>query len=504
MTNGGNNRIQLGFPVGDGGVKSGNRGGAGGRLFASDIDWWTVGTYVVMVFFGWLNIYAAVYNEEQTGIFDLSQRYGMQMLWICISLSLAVSILLIDGKYWHMLAYPFYFAMLGVMLFVLFFGHTSHGAQSWLAVGRIKIQPVEFMKFVTALALARYMSAYDFNLRTRKAIYNIGLIVGIPVLLILGQNDTGSAMVFGAFLFMLYREGLGAGLYVVGLMLVFLFIISFLLEPLPILFIVLGLCLAAQAVANRNARDTIRYLALVLLLGIAVFGILSICGVEIGFYRALIVGTVLSAPWIVHYAMRHHLPNLWKFVALFAGAIVFTGMVDYVFDNVLQLHQQKRILDLLGIENDPHGWSYNVIQSKIAIGSGGVLGKGFLGGTQTRFSFVPEQSTDFIFCTVGEEWGFLGAIGVVALFVFLILRLMRMGERQKEPFGRIYCYSVAAIIFVHFTINIAMTVGLFPVVGIPLPFFSYGGSSLLAFTLLLFVAVRLDASQYDETARKLL
>lgn len=477
---------------------------AGGRLFASDIDWWTVGTYVLMVFFGWLNIYAAVYNEEQAGIFDLSQRYGMQMLWIGIGFFLAVSILLIDGKYWHMLAYPFYFAMLGVMLFVLLFGREINGAKAWLVVGPVQIQPAEFMKFVTALALARYMSAYNFDLHSGKALYYIGWIIGIPVLLILAQNDTGSAMVFAAFFIMLYREGFGSELYVVALMLILLFVISFLLEPLPILFIVLLLCLTAQGIVNRNWRDTARYLALVLLLGVVVFGLLTVCGVGIGSYRSMLIGTALSLPWLVRYAMRHHLPNLWKFVALFAGAVLFTGMVDYVFDNVLQVHQQKRILDLLGIEKDPHGWSYNVIQSKIAIGSGGFLGKGFLGGTQTRFSFVPEQSTDFIFCTVGEEWGFVGSAGVVALFIFLILRLMRMGERQKEPFGRIYCYSVAAIFFVHFVVNIGMTVGLFPVVGIPLPFFSYGGSSLLAFTLLLFVAVRLDASQYDENTRKLL
>ncbi len=494
------NKITFGPLPGSGG----NGGGGGGRLFASDIDWWTVGIYVLMVLFGWLNIYAAVFNEDYPGIFNLSQRYGMQMLWIGISFLMAVSILLIDGKYWHMLAYPFYAGMIGVMLFVLLFGREVNGARSWLVIGSVQIQPAEFMKFVTALALARYMSAYNFNLHTRKAVYNIGLLIGFPVLLILAQNDTGSAMVFGAFFLMLYREGFGAGIYVVALMMVFLFIISFLLEPLPILFIVFGVCLTAQGVANRNGRDTVRYLALVLLLGVTVFCLLTVCGVEVGFYRALIAGAALSAPWVVRYAMRHHLPNLWKFVALFAGAIVFTGLVDYVFDNILQIHQQKRILDLLGIENDPHGWSYNVIQSKIAIGSGGFVGKGFLGGTQTRFSFVPEQSTDFIFCTVGEEWGFLGSLGVVALFVVLILRLMRMGERQKEPFGRIYCYSVAAIFFVHFAINIAMTIGLFPVVGIPLPFFSYGGSSLIAFTLLLFVAVRLDASQYDEAARKLL
>ncbi len=478
--------------------------GAGGRLFASDIDWWTVGIYVLMVFFGWMNIYAAVFNEEQAGIFDLTQRYGMQMLWIGISFFIAVSILLIDGKYWHMLAYPFYFTMLAVMLAVMLFGQEVNGARSWLVFGPVKIQPAEFMKFVTALALARYMSAYNFDLRSGKALYYIGLIIGIPVLLILAQNDTGSAMVFAAFFLMLYREGFGSALYVVALMLIFLFIISFLLEPLPILFIVLLLCLLAQGIANRNWRDTVRYLALVLLLGIAVFVLLPLVGGRVSLYHAMLAGVGLSLPWLVRYAVRRHLPNLWQFAVLFAGAVLFTGAVDYVFDNVLQIHQQKRILDLLGIENDPHGWSYNVIQSKIAIGSGGFLGKGFLGGTQTRFSFVPEQSTDFIFCTVGEEWGFVGTLGVVLLFLFLILRLMQMGERQKEPFGRIYCYSVAAIFFMHFAINIGMTIGLFPVVGIPLPFFSYGGSSLMSFTILLFVAIRLDASQYDENARKLL
>lgn len=475
----------------------------GPRLFASDIDWWTVGIYTLMVFFGWFNIYAAVFNED-AAILDLGQRSGMQLLWIGVSFFIAISILLIDGKYWHMFAYPFYFLGLGVMVFVLLFGQEVNGAKAWLVFGPVKIQPVEFMKFVTALALARYMSAYNFNLHTGKALYYIGLLIGTPVLLILAQNDTGSAMVFAAFFIMLYREGFGSALYVIALMLILLFVISFLLEPLPILLIVLLLCLGAQGLVNRNWRATLRYLALVLLLATLLFSLTPLIGIDLTPTRAILIGMALSIPWLVRYAIRRHQPNLWIFATVFSGAVLFTGIVDYVFNNILQLHQQKRILDLLGIENDPHGWSYNVIQSKIAIGSGGFFGKGFLGGTQTRFSFVPEQSTDFIFCTVGEEWGFVGSLGVVLLFFFLILRLMRMGERQKEPFGRIYCYSVAAIFFMHFFINIGMTIGLFPVVGIPLPFFSYGGSSLMAFTILLFVAIRLDASQYDESARKLL
>lgn len=474
------------------------------RLFASDIDWWTVAIYLVMVIFGCINVYAAVYNEETTGFFDLSQRSGMQSLWAGISICVAISILLIDAKYYHMLAYPFYFIGLAVMLFVLLFGQEVNGAKAWIALGPVKIQPVEFMKLVTALALARYMSSYHFDIKSWKALYYIGLIIGLPVMLIILQNDTGSALVFAAFFIMLYREGFGAALYVIVLLLAFLFIISFLFEPLPIFIFILLVCLCTQAIVNRNWRDTLRYLALVLLYTTVVFFLFKITGIKVGLFLSLIIGMVLSLPTLAKYVYNRHLPNVWLFGALFLGAVVFTNMVDYIFDNVMQTHQQDRILDMLGLKDDPHGVSYNVIQSKIAIGSGGFSGKGFLGGTQTRFSFVPEQATDFIYCTVGEEWGFLGSTLVIVLFVLLIIRLMKMGERQSEAFGRIYCYSVAAIFFMHFAINIAMTIGLFPVVGIPLPFFSYGGSSLLAFTALLFIAVRLDASQYDESSRKLL
>lgn len=474
------------------------------RLFASDIDWWTVAIYVVMVVFGLVNIYAAVFDEDAPEFFDFARRSGKQALWAGISFFSAICILLIDGKYWHLLAYPIYFLMLGVMLFVVLFGTEVNGAKAWIDVGSIRIQPVEFMKFGTALALARYMSAYNFNLKSGTALYYIGLIIGGPILLILLQNDTGSGLVFAAFFIMLYREGMGAGLYIFVLVMIFLGIISFLLEPFPLAVIVLLICLSAQGAVNGNWRDTLRYLALVFLFFLGIETALFLTESHLSSMVVLLISMGLSIPFLVRYSLKKNVSNLWMFAVLFIGAIVFTNAVDYMFDNVLQTHQQKRILDILGIENDPHKWSYNVIQSKIAIGSGGFLGKGFLGGTQTRFSFVPEQSTDFIFCTVGEEWGFVGALFVVVLFVMLILRLMSMGERQKEPFGRIYCYSVAAIFFMHFFINIGMTIGLFPVVGIPLPFFSYGGSSLLAFTILLFVAIRLDASQYDENSRKLL
>lgn len=473
-------------------------------LMSAGLDWWTILIYIALVLFGWINIYAAVYNDDHRSIFDLSQSYGKQIVWMGICLCLAVAILLIEDKYYHMFAYPFYYTGLVVMTLVMLFGTEVNGARAWIDVGSVRIQPVEFMKFVTALALAKFMSSYNFNIKEWKGLYYIGLIIGAPVVLILLQNDTGSAMVFTAFVIMLYREGFGKLLYILGLLLAFLFIISFLMEPFPIIFIVMLLCIAGEGVVNGNWSKSFRYLGIVLLLTLLLGLIFHVTEVDIDPSYTMIIAIILSLPFVVLYSFNRRLSNVWVFIGVFVGAVLFTEVVDYVFDNILQTHQQKRILDLLGLEKDPRGASYNVIQSKIAIGSGGINGKGFLEGTQTKFSFVPEQSTDFIFCTIGEEWGFLGSAMVVILFVILILRIMKMGERQKEPFARVYCYCVAAIIFMHFTINITMTIGLFPVVGIPLPFFSYGGSSLLAFTILLFVAIRLDSNQYEESGRKLL
>ena len=472
-------------------------------LMKSGIDWWVVLIYAVLVVFGWINIYAAVYNDDHRSIFDVTQRYGMQLIWIAISFFVGVCILLIEDKYYHILAYPLYFTGLAVMALVLIFGTEVNGAKAWIDIGAVRIQPVEFMKIVTALALAKFMSAYNFDIRSWKALYYIGLIIMAPVMLILLQNDTGSALVFAAFIIMLYREGFGKMLYFLLMLLAVLFLVSFLVEPLPILAGVFLLCLVIETSVNKQWKESLRYLALITLASILIAFLLP-DSLSDPMYYALIISFVLSIPLLARYAFRRKRDNVWIFVAIFTGAVLFTTVIDYAFDNILQVHQQKRILDLLGIENDPQGWSYNVNQSKIAIGSGGWNGKGFLDGTQTRFSFVPEQSTDFIFCTVGEEWGFIGASATVILFVILIIRLFRMGERHKEPFARVYCYSVASILFMHFAINIAMTIGLFPVVGIPLPFFSYGGSSLLAFTILLFIAIRLDSSQYGESGRKLL
>ncbi|MFI3294397.1 MAG: rod shape-determining protein RodA [Rikenellaceae bacterium] len=462
------------------------------------IDWLTILIYITLVILGWVSIYAAVWDDQGRSMFDLTQNYGRQAMWIGVSWFTALVITLSSSKYWHMFSYPFYGLMIVVMLGVFVFGHEVNGAKSWLDLGGgIRLQPVEFMKIATALALGRFMSSYNFDLYSRKSLYYIGLIIFIPILLILAQNDTGSALVFCAFFIMLYREGLGKELYIIVGVLIVLFLISFFLEPLAltiILFIgIFGLYLIRTGNITMVARM------------VGAIGIISMVSSAMNFYwnwefsnyEILIFSIIMTVPLLLRWSIQTNDHSIWLYLALFIGAVIFTKFVDYAFENILQYHQQKRILDMLGIESDPKRWSYNVIQSKIAIGSGGFWGKGFLQGTQTKFSFVPEQSTDFIFCTVGEEHGFLGTLVVVTLFGLLIYRIMRMGERQVEPFARVYCYSVAGILFLHFFINIAMTIGLFPVVGIPLPFFSYGGSSLLAFTILVFIAIRLDSVQVE-------
>lgn len=459
------------------------------------IDYWTILIYVCLVLFGWMNIYSAVYDDSSSAVFDFTQRYGMQLLWIGVSFFVALSIILIDDRYYHMFSYPLYWLGLLVMTLVLLFGREVNGAKAWIDFAGVRIQPVEFMKFVTALALSRYISSYDFDIRSVRSLYYIWLIILVPVALILLQNDTGSALVFAAFVIVLYREGFGKSIYILGFLLAFLFIISFLLSPGAVVLVCLLLCVVGEGLSNGLWGRKVQYVALVLLLSMLIYGVGVALGYEWGAYLVLLVAIGASVPFVIWYASVHRLGNVWMYGGIFACSIVFSQVIDFVFNNVLQIHQRQRILDLLNIEKDPKGWSYNVIQSKVAIGSGGFAGKGFLEGTQTKFSFVPEQSTDFIFCTVGEEWGFLGSAFVVLMFTMLIIRLIMMGERQMEPFARVYCYCTAAILFMHFVINITMTIGLFPVVGIPLPFFSYGGSSLLAFTILLFVAIRLDSSE---------
>ncbi len=457
------------------------------------IDWKTILVFVLLVFIGWLNIYAAVYNEALTGGFAFSSRYGMQLIWIGISAIAALVILLIDDIYYHLLAYPFYGVMLVVLVLTLFVGKEVNGAKSWLALGPVAIQPAEFMKLATALALARFMSEYNFSLHNPRGLLGVGALLLVPILVILMQNDTGSAMVYCSFLVVLYREGLNSWVYYAIFLIVGLFVGSFLLSPTALLVALIVLFVVSQLLSNRNPKESAIYVAGSGLLSLVIYGISWLAGWGMDYHASLLTASLVMLIPALLYAYRHKLSTIYLFALMYGGANLFLGAVDYVFNNVLLLHQRKRILDLLGLESDLRGWGYNVHQSKIAIGSGGFFGKGFLDGTQTKYDFIPEQSTDFIFCTVGEEWGFLGAVVVLALFATLIIRLMKMGERQQEPFRRVYCYGVAGIFLFHVIINIGMTIGLMPVIGIPLPMFSYGGSSLLAFTVLFFIAVRLDS-----------
>ena len=348
------------------------------------------------------------------------------------------------------------------------------------------------------------MSNYSLIMALPVDLFKVGMVVCAPLLIIVLQNDTGSGIVLGSFLFVLYREGLNKWLCIPVLFIAALFIFSFLLSPMTLLVSLILVCTLSEAMMNGLWRSRIIYLASLALAGILLCLVSQLVAPGVlDLYHALLIVTVLSLAAVAVYAFRANLSNVFITLGLFVGSLVFLPTTDYIFNSILKEHQQNRILSFLGIINDPQGVDYNVNQSKIAIGSGGLWGKGFLEGTQIKYGFVPERHTDFIFCTVGEEWGFAGAAVILSLLCLLILRLMRMGERQEEPFGRIYCYSVAAILLFHVLVNVGMTVGLMPVMGIPLPFMSYGGSSLIAFTILLFIAVRLDASTRQFSMNKI-
>lgn len=467
-------------------------------LSIGKIDWWSVLLFLVLTVLGWINIYSVLQDGSEGGILDLSTRYGRQLMWVGVCLFVAIAILLIDDKYYHIFAYPAYWIAVVVLVAVLFVGREVNGAKAWIYIGGQGIQPAEFAKFTTALALARYMSRFNFSPRRMRDVVMCFAIILLPAAIIILQQDTGSAMVYAAFMIVFFREGMNGWIFALSVMGVMIFILSFLLTPFAMLAGIIGVCVAAEAVANGRLRTKVIYLAALTLATIAIyFGVELLSGKGISLFLSLLIASLASIPFVIAYSYRNRLRNVFNYLGLFAFSLIFASSVDYVFDNVLEPHQQQRILLVLGIEGDTSSIGYQTNQSKIAIGSGGWLGKGYMEGTQTRFDFVPEQSTDYIFCTVGEEWGFVGSAFVLVLFCALVVRLMRMAERQREAFNRIYIYSVAAIFLLHIVINVGMTVGIMPVIGIPLPLFSYGGSSLLAFTILFFVAVKLDTTKRD-------
>ncbi|MBL0096603.1 MAG: rod shape-determining protein RodA [Bacteroidetes bacterium] len=404
-----------------------------------NIDWVLVGLYMILVLMGWINIYAAVYNEEHKNIFDMTQSYGRQMLWIGTSLLIGLSILVIEGKFYAAFSYPIYLTVIFILLVVLVIARDVQGARSWIEIGSFKLQPSEFAKFATNMAVAKYLSSLGIRMEDFKTKITVGLIILLPMTLVLLQNDTGSALVFFAFIFVLYREGLSQNVLIFGFFAGVLFILALMVPNTILLGIIGSLGLIAYLLMRKTRKNLL----------------------------VIFMITVLSS------------------------GVVFS--VDYAFNKLLQPHQRERIEVLLGKRSDPKGAGYNVNQSLIAIGSGGLTGKGFLQGTQTKYDFVPEQSTDFIFCTVGEEWGFVGTSVVILLFLGLLYRIIFIAERQRSQYTRIYAYGVASILFFHLMINVGMAIGLAPVIGIPLPFFSYGGSSLWGFTVLLFVLIKLDS-----------
>ncbi len=460
-------------------------------------DWVTVGIYLVMVILGWINIYAAVFDEQHESILDLSQRYGKQLIWIIAAFVLATAIFLIDTKFYSFFAYIIYALAILLLIGVLAFGEQIHGARSWFRIGSFHLQPAEFAKIATSLALAKYLSSYNLKIKSFHATVRILAIIFFPALLIAIQPDLGSALVFLTFILVAYREGFSDVLLILGIVLAVLFFLSLLLDQFIIFLIILGLALLMYWILSSSRKTT--FLAGILIAVPA--GILYLLSrmdlITINRYYMILLAASTALPFYLIYAYRKRIRNIYLILLLVVGSSAFTFSVDYVFHNVLKEHQQHRVNIMLGLESDPLGLGYNVNQSKIAIGSGGFAGKGFLQGTQTKFDFVPEQSTDFIFCTVGEEWGFIGTSMVIGLFVLLLTRLIKIAERQRSDFSRIYGYGVVSVLFFHFAVNISMTIGLLPVIGIPLPFFSYGGSSLWAFTILLFILVRLDATRME-------
>ncbi|GGI24276.1 rod shape-determining protein RodA [Pedobacter mendelii] len=412
-----------------------------GNRFFFNVDWITVLIYILLCIIGFANIYASIPHPDNSAAFDFSSSYGKQFIYVISGLVLGLSLLLFDGRLFNVFAPFIYGITLILLIAVLFIGRNVGGNQAWIPIGSFRLQPSEFAKFGTALLIARYVSTFSPKFRDFKSIFIVGIIVAAPLVLIMMQPDTGSALVFLAFMFPLYREGLSGYFLLIFLGMIVLFVADFLV-PVSILIAIILTISGLFIYANKRKQK-------------------------------LIITTV--------------------FVTLIAIGYLF--VVKIAYEKVLQQHQRNRIELMLGLKTDNKGAGYNVIQSQIAIGSGQATGRGFLQGTQTKYGYVPAQSTDFIFSTIGEEWGFLGCSVVIGLYIFLLLRLINLAERQRSTFSRVYGYSVACILFFHIFINIGMTIGIIPVIGIPLPFISYGGSSLWSFTILLFIFLKLDSNR---------
>ena len=470
------------------------------------IDWWTIAIYIALLAFGWLSVCGASYTYGETDIFSFATNSGKQIMWIGTSMILGLVLLLLDDRFYDTFAYIIYIFLVLLLFATIFNPVSTKGSHSWLVLGPVKLQPAEFAKFATALAVSKFMSSYGFDMKNWKHFAAACAVVIIPMLCIVGQRETGSALVYLSFFLMFYREGMPGSVLFTAVAMVIYFVVGIRYENamMPdtvtsvgkfVVLLLIQLFTAGMVyIYWREKRMAFRMIAF------SVLATLAAMLFSMYIYRFDVVWVQLTITVaIIGYLVYQWLSTRFLsflLIFLFAiGSVVAFYSADYVLNNVMEPHQRVRINVLLGLEEDLKGAGYNVHQSEIAIGSGGLRGKGFLNGTQTKLKYVPEQDTDFIFCTVGEEEGFVGSAGVLLLFLALILRLIKMAERQPFKFGRIYGYCVLSIFLFHLFINVGMVLGLTPVIGIPLPFFSYGGSSLWGFTLLLFIFLRIDAGR---------
>lgn len=469
--------------------------------FLARLDWITVIFYLVFIAFGWLNIYATNYQDgQELNLFGMVSRHSKQFVYILAALVLGIILLIIDSKFWVFFAYPVYGAVMLLLVLVLFFGREINGATSWFVIGPFSIQPSEFAKMGTVLVVAKILSQFNFSVYNwRNMVILFGAIL-LPAALILLQNDTGSAIVYFALILVVFREGLNETFLVLGVLGIALFLMTLLMPFTVLIPLVIFFALLLGTLKNASFRVLFYGVLIQLMLFAALIGVSLIGNLELKPEQIVILSAIASLPVYLWVIWRKRLRSLFLIWSILLMSLLLIASVDYLFNEVMEDHQRSRINQVLGFESDPLGAGYNLNQSKIAIGSGGLTGKGFLKGTQTRFDFVPEQTTDFIFCTVGEEWGFVGSSFVILAFVGFLLRILFLAERQRSAFSRIFAYGVFSIFFFHFAINIGMTIGLVPVIGIPLPFFSYGGSSLWSFTLLLFMLLHLDTDRFEVVA----
>ena len=470
------------------------------------LDWWTILIYMALLTFGWVSVCGASYSYGDTDIFSLDTRSGMQIIWIGTSIILGFILLMLDDRYYEMFA-MFIFGFMLILLFATIFNpHSIKGSRSWLVLGPLRLQPAEFAKFATALALAKVMSIYGYNIQKWQHFAAALGIILVPMLFIVLQRETGSALVYLAFFLMFYREGMPGSILFTGVAMVLYFVVGIRFADAMILytptsvgkFVVLLLVQifsgAMVWIYCSDRKDALRILAVCIGVSlIALLFSLFVIPFNVVYVELAMCGILVG--YLIWQSLATRIRNYLWIAAFTVGSVVFFNLADYMLNHVMEAHQRVRINVLLGLEEDLKGAGYNVHQSEIAIGSGGLEGKGFLNGTQTKLKFVPEQDTDFIFCTVGEEEGFVGSASVLLLFLALILRLIHLAERQPYSFGRVYGYCVLSIFLFHVFINVGMVLGLTPVIGIPLPFFSYGGSSLWGFTILLFIFLRIDAGR---------